>query len=55
MKNPADQSSDLVTLFAPMWIWDGKFLDGIPPALYSSPFSAVYADITSKLDSFGIR
>ena len=41
MRNPADQSSDLVTLFAPMWIWDGKLLDGLPPALYLSPFSVV--------------
>lgn len=44
MRNPADQSSDLVTLFAPMWIWDGKLLDGLPPALYLSPFSVVYAE-----------
>lgn len=30
MRNPANQSLDLVTLFAAMWTWDGKSPHGIP-------------------------
>lgn len=44
MKNPANQSLDLVTLFAATSTWDGKSPYGLPHLPSESVFFEVHVD-----------